>query len=906
MPLEEYHRKRDFSHTPEPAGDEPLAAGPALSFVVHKHAATALHYDVRLELDGVLMSWAVPKGPSLDPHDKRLAVHVEDHPLEYGGFEGSIPKGEYGAGSVIIWDRGTWEPLGDPHEGLARGDFKFQLRGEKLRGLWVLVHMKPRPGEKREMWLLIKEKDEFARVHEGYDVLAEEPRSVVSGRTIEEVGADGLAEGAGRDGVSASADGGPDALGPASIPAGPLGQPVSTASPGSHSGGSVSWTLSSAEASAEPAPFPGGVDVELATLVDIPPSGAGWIAEAKYDGYRVVLALDGGRCRAFTRRHADWSERFAGLCRAVEELPAVSAVLDGEAIVLDDAGVSRFELLQSALGAHPERIAYAAFDLLYLNGYDLREQPLAMRKELLRTLLADEPPTGTLRFADHIDSSAHELYARACSAGLEGVVCKRADSRYVAGRGRDWVKIKCRHTQELVVGGFTEGQGSREPLGSLLVGTYEDGRLVYAGRVGSGLDEATIASLRARLSAAALESSPFNPSPHVTGHVVHWSRPELVVEVAFREWTAEGVLRQPVFLGVREDKVPAEVVRERPEALPGEPPQPGAEANAAGATGEAAPARDSGGTSTRNDFGRPTSVLGVRVTNPEKPLFPDSSYPKLSLAEYYATVAPAMLPHVGRRPLTLVRCPLGHGRACFYQRHPDAGLPAQVRTFDHTLTGHTDPDRLLFVQDAEGLVALAQMGALEIHTWLSGIDAPTRPDRVVFDLDPGPGVTWPLICSAAQAVREECASLGFEPYVKSTGSKGLHVTLAIEPVWEFVRVRALAKAIVDRIVSDHPETLTGKMAKDLRGGRIFLDYLRNAEGASAVAPYSTRNLSGPSCAVPFAWDELTDSLDIRAFTPQRVIARLAEGTDPWAAMSEHAAGVRILSAAEKSLGTGGR
>ena len=906
MPLEEYQRKRDFAHTPEPTGGGDAGAALSLSFVVHKHAATALHYDFRLELDGVLLSWAVPKGPSLDPHDKRLAVHVEDHPLEYGGFEGTIPKGEYGGGTVIIWDRGTWEPVGDPHAGLARGDFKFVLHGEKLRGLWVLVHMKPRPGEKREMWLLIKEKDEFVRPHDSYDVLAEEPASVASGLTIGEVAAGGRAEAVGGDGVSASANIQPQVDEPASIPANGLGQPASGGGSGSKpktskskSGASsktATPTTSGAKARIGAASFPGAVDLELATLVDSPPEGDGWIAEAKYDGYRVTLALDGGRCRAYTRRHADWSDRFAPLCRAVEGLPAVSAILDGEAIVLDDAGVSRFELLQAALGSHPERLAYAAFDLLYLNGFDLRDQPLAMRKQLLRTLLADEPATGTLRFADHTDSSAHELYAQACTAGLEGVVCKRADSRYIAGRGHDWRKIKCRHTQELVVGGFTEGQGSREPLGSLLVGTYEDGRLVYAGRVGSGLDEATIARLRGQLEDVALQTSPFEPAPKVTGHVVHWARPKLVVEVAFREWTADGVLRQPVFLGVREDKVASEVVRERAEALPAQPAAAPESADAARSGSAVVPDSD------RRDFGRPTSVLGVRVTNPEKPLFPDSAFPKLSLAEYYAAVAPVMLPHVAHRPLTLVRCPLGHGRACFYQRHPDAGLPAQVHTFDHALTGHANADRLLFVEDAEGLVALAQMGALEIHTWLSHVDAPARADRIVFDLDPGPGVTWPLICSAARTVREECAALGFEPFVKSTGSKGLHVTIAIEPVWEFARVRALAKAIVDRIVSDHADTLTGKMAKDRRGGRIFLDYLRNSEGASAVAPYSTRNLMGPSCSVPLAWDELADDLDIRAFTPGRVIARVASGVDPWKELGEHAAGVRMLRKAEAALG----
>ena len=880
MPLEEYRRKRDFSATPEPAGDGADGTAPeALRFVIHKHAARALHYDVRLELDGVLMSWAVPKGPSLDTRDKHLAVHVEDHPLDYGTFEGSIPAGEYGAGSVIVWDRGTWQPIGDPRAGLAKGDLKFELLGEKLHGRWVLVRMRPRPGEKRDNWLLIKERDEYVRPHEEYDILAERPESVASGMTVEEVAAGGTAGAA-----AGAAEAGPEERVSASGAEGALGVEgyaggVSTDARRRNTSGNdggVRQELVRGDPSGIALP----IDVELATLVDSPPQGPGWLAEAKYDGYRLVIALEGGRARAFTRNHADWSDRFAPVCRVVEALPAASAVLDGEAVAFDSAGVSRFELLQKALGAHPERIAYVAFDLLELNGHDLRGMPLAQRKDLLRTLLADEPATSLLRYAEHVDSSAAELYAKACSAGLEGVVCKRADSRYVAGRGRDWQKVKCRHTQELVVGGFTEGQGSRGDIGSLLVGTYDASRLVYAGRVGSGFDEHTLVALLGQLTTLAADSSPFDPEPRISGYVVHWVSPAVVVEVAFREWTAEGLLRQPVFLGMREDAEPGLVVRERAE------PQ-----QAAGASNPA-----------EKGFGRPVDVIGVRVTNPKKPLFPESAFPKSSLADYCARVAPAMLPHVAHRPLTLVRCPIGHGRACFYQRHPDAGLSTHIRTFSHALTGHAEADELLYVDSAEGLVALAQMGALEIHTWLSRIEAPTRPDRIVFDLDPGPGVEWEQLCDAARVVGDMCTELGFVPFLKSTGSKGLHVVLPVEPVWEFVRVRALAKAIAGRIATASPDSFTGKMSKDVRGGRVFIDYLRNSEGASAVAPYSTRNRPGPSCSVPMAWDELVPSFDIAAFTPERVLERVAKSPDPWADIDRHSAGTRVLQAAEKAVG----
>jgi bifunctional non-homologous end joining protein LigD len=617
-------------------------------------------------------------------------------------------------------------------------------------------------------------------------------------------------------------------------------------------------------------PFPSSVELELATLVGQPPEGDDWVAEVKYDGYRVVLALEEGRARAFTRSHADWSERFPTLISAVEALPAASAILDGEAVVFDEAGISRFELLQRAIGEHPERIAFAAFDLLYLNGHDLRGLPLVQRKELLAELLGGLDEAPPLRYAAHIVGASSDFYGRACMSDLEGIVCKRGSSRYVSGRGSEWVKIKCRHTQEFIVGGFTEGAGARAALGALLLGAYEGERLIYAGRVGSGLSEATVTSLRAGLDALEVPTPPFDPPPRITGHTLHWARPEIVVQVAFREWTSEGLLRQPVFLGVREDKPVRQVVREAPS------------------DGQ-----------TRG-VSAPASVLSVRITNPDKLLFPDSpSFPKLDLARYYEAIAPSMLAETANRPLTLVRCPTGHGRNCFYQRHPDAGLSSHVRRLAHTLSG--EPVELLYIDSAEGLIALAQMGVGEIHTWSSHTDAPTRPDRICFDLDPGPHVEWPQIQAAALAVRDECETLGLKAFLKSTGSKGLHVVVPIEPVWEYKRIRALAKALVDRLVTRDPDSLVGKMAKSARTGKIFVDYLRNAEGSSAVAAYSTRVRPGPSCAIPLAWDELTGTLDISEFTPQRVMERAAAGIDPWDSLASAAADMRILTSAEASL-----
>jgi bifunctional non-homologous end joining protein LigD len=834
MALEEYRAKRHFDHTPEPAGD--AGASPERGiFVIQKHAATALHYDFRLELDGVLLSWAVPKGPSFDPKDKRLAVHVEDHPIDYAGFEGIIPAGEYGGGTVIVWDRGQWEPLGDAHAGLTKGDFKFRLFGGKLVGTWVLVRLKPRGNEKRENWLLIKERDEYARPHEEYDVLVERPESASSGLTLEQV-AEGVAT---------------PTPAPEMLPESPLHAPLAPA---------------------------------LCTLVAEPPVGVQWIGEVKYDGYRLQIALDSGAARCYSRNGEDVTARFAPLARAAEKLPATTALLDGEAVVLDERGVSDFGALQRALSEDPSRITFAAFDLLHLNGHDLRPMPTTTRRDLLGTLLAEQPAGFALRAAEYVVSDVPSLLELACAQGLEGVVAKLAGAPYPTGRTRSWRKIKCRPRAEFVVGGYTDPKASRTGFGALLLGTYDDaGALHYAGRAGSGFSEREIAAISERLTALAADSSPFGAAPKVAG--AHWVRPELVVEVAFAEWTAEGLLRQPSFLGMRDDVSAADVRREAPtpdaddaaEDVSAEPPAPGSD----------------------------DIVAGVRISNPGKRLFPGGGATKLEIARYYEAIAPWMLPEVADRLLTLVRCPVGDGHSgCFYQRHPDRGLPAAVGTLDHTLAEHAEGDRWLRVADVEGLVALAQMGVAEIHTWLSRVDAPARPDRIVFDLDPGPGVTMHGIAEAAHAVRAEFEALGFSAFVKSTGSKGLHVVVPVEPVWEFTRVRVLARALAEKIATSHPKTLTSKMAKSERDGRIFLDYVRNSEGASAVAPYSTRFLEGPPVAVPLVWDEVDGSLDLRTLTPTSVLERVREGSDPWKELDRSAAGSAVLKAAERALGIG--
>ncbi len=630
---------------------------------------------------------------------------------------------------------------------------------------------------------------------------------------------------------------------------------------------------------AHAAAYDGPPELALCTLVPQPPAGSEWLAEIKYDGYRVTVAVREGDARVYLRSGEDATKRFERIAKAAAALPCTDALLDGEAVVFDERGVSDFGSLQKALGSDPDAIVLVAFDLLQLNGYDVRSLPTTGRKELLATLLADEPEDGPIRYAHEVDGDAPALFEAACAQGLEGVVAKRASAPYPTGRTRTWLKTRCKRAQEFVVGGYTSPEGSRAGFGALLLGYYDEaGSLTYAGRVGSGFSERDLDSVARQLEPLVVDEAPFAGTVPAEGRRLTWVAPHLVAQVRFLEWTSDGRLRQPVFLGLREDKDPRLVVREHPES----PPEVAPEADVP---------RESDG-----------SVAGIRISNPAKRLFPGSSLDKLALARYYEAVAPWMLPEVGERPLTLVRCPVGEGRGtCFYQRHPDRGLPPDVHALTHTLTAHDESDEWLWIDSVAGLVALAQMGCAEIHTWSSRIDHPDRPDRIIFDLDPGPGVAWPQIAETARIVADELRALGFSPFVKSTGSKGLHVVAPIEPVWDFERIRALARTLAERIAAQHPQTVTPRMAKSQRGGRIFLDYVRNAQTSSSVAPYSTRFLGGPPVAVPLEWDELTDTLDIRTLTTDRVLQRVRSGIDPWRSLASGAAGVGVLKAAEQSL-----
>jgi bifunctional non-homologous end joining protein LigD len=791
--LDEYREKRDFLVTPEPSEAEATPGG-ALSYVVQKHAASHLHYDFRIELDGVLLSWAVPKGPSLDPADKRLAVHVEDHPVAYATFEGAIPAGEYGGGTVMVWDRGTWTPdHGDPREHLAQGHLKFSLEGERLRGRWMLVRTKGYGSRSQDSWLLFKERDDEARSREKFDATTVWTTSVLSGRTMDEIAT------------------------------------------------SPDRELSQVEGAHRTEP-PRELDVQLATLSKRVPDGDQWLHEVKYDGYRIVAFLEDGAVRLTSRNGRDWTERLSVVAQAVARLPARSAVLDGEVVVIGPGGVSDFSALQEAVReGGTQALAYQVFDLVYLDGFDLRATPLAERKRLLRQLLPVDP---VLRYTDHIEGHGDSLLDSACGLALEGVVSKRRGAPYRSGRGHGWLKTKCVLRQEFVVIGWTDPQGSQTGFGALLLGLREGERLLDVGRVGGGFSEADVTEISKRLVSLATARPPVSDSRDgAVPRGVHWVEPRLVVEVEFAERTPQGALRHPVFKGVREDKAADDVVEEVAED--------------------------------------PESLGGVRITHSTRVLWPEVSLTKFDLAQYYEAVAEHMLPHVGGRPLSLVRCPSGVGGECFFQKHA-SGFPDSVRMVTVDGGEVADGAQYAVVDDVAGLLGLAQMAVVEVHPWGSRVGALDSPDRLVFDLDPDPALPFAETAVTALLLRSELARLDLASWVKSTGGKGLHVVVPVDPCHTWDEVRSFARAFTDRIVSMEPRRFTGLMRASQREGRILIDRLRNARGATAVGPLSPRARAGAPVSVPLFWEELDGLVTVPDFTLTSLPQRLADLTaDPW-------------------------
>jgi bifunctional non-homologous end joining protein LigD len=852
MSLQTYRRKRHFDVTPEPSGK--TAAGKGRAFVIQKHDASHLHYDFRLEQDGVLKSWAVPKGPSLDPRDKRLAIEVEDHPVDYGDFEGTIPQGEYGGGTVMLWDRGTWEPIGDPDEGLRTGKLKFQLHGEKLHGGWMLVRRQPHHGKSssKPQWLLFKERDDEAR--DDSDILEEEPLSVKTGRDLDEIASGKKAEARKR---------------------------LATTSKKTTT--RKKTKAESKDTAPSQSSLPKTIEPELATLAKAPPEGPQWAHEIKFDGYRILSRLDHGKVTLFSRRGQDWTDRMERIARALEALPAKTAWLDGEVVALEPDGTSNFQLLQNAFGEdRTAPLVYYVFDLLYLDGRDLRSLPLEERKEKLATLLKkSRSKSGPIRYSDHVVGDGDTVFAQAGKLGLEGIVSKRLDRPYRAGRGYDWLKIKTSQREEFVIGGYTDPEGSREAFGSLLVGYHVGSDLRYAGKVGTGFSHVTLRDLFKRLKPLERKSSPFSDLTTKTGEArhAHWVEPELVAQIEFGNWTRDGRLRHPSFLGLREDKPAAEVVRDRPISGPVDVTSNGKAHAKSGHIRKPKPPSRNGHVASGDEF------AGVRLSHPDKVLYPDQGITKRDLAEYYTAVAEWILPHLEDRPLVLVRCPEGAKKTCFFQKHLQNGVPEALRRV--TIKEKDKQGDYALVDDLAGLISLVQMGVLEIHAWGSRADRLEQPDRLVFDLDPAPDVGWERVVRSAHQIREFLDDLGLRSFVKTTGGKGLHLVVPIQRRQEWGEISEFCQAVVRAIVTADPKHYTSNMSKAARPGKIFVDYLRNARGATAVAPYSTRARAGAPVSMPLDWDDLKPSLTADRFTVSTAPAYLAKRKrDPWRDISK--------------------
>lgn len=824
MALDVYRRKRDFTRTQEPQGAEGTAAGHA--YLIQKHAARRLHYDLRLEMEGVLKSWAVTKGPSLVAGEKRLAVHVEDHPLDYGSFEGTIPKGEYGGGTVLLWDTGSWAPVGDAAKGYKKGHLEFELHGEKLTGRWHLVRMAPRKGEKADNWLLIKAEDDAARPEGAPDILDESPDSVKTGRTL-------------------------DAIAKGEQPA--AAKPARARTEAKAKTASQTRVSSSAGSAAPPA----FIEPQLATLVAKAPSGKAWIHEIKYDGYRLQARIDATakgkrRVKLLTRSGLDWTPRFGpGLVAALEALPARDALIDGELVVETGAGVSNFSLLQQDLseGRH-DRFVYYAFDLLHLDGRDLTGEPLKLRKQRLERLLRHA--ADGLRYSEHLAEDGGDMLRHACRLSLEGLVSKRADAPYRSGRSKDWVKSKCAFRQEFVIGGFTPSTAAKNAIGSLVLGVHEAGKLVAVGRVGTGFSQHVARDLHARLSSLARTRSPFAGTLTAQERRgVTFVAPELVAEVEFRGWTGDQHLRHAAFRGLREDKPAREIVRETPAEGKDMAPEGSADRSAARSK--------------------------VKLTHPDRVYWPEEGITKQGLADYYAEVWRHILPFVVARPLALLRCPDGIASQCFFQKHSWRGMNKAIK-----VAKDPDGEELLYIEDLDGLIALVQSGALEIHPWGAPLADIERPDMLIFDLDPGEGVGWEGVVAGAREIRTRLEAQGLAAFVKTSGGKGLHVVAPLKPQARWEAAKAFTKALADSLAADDPDRFIAVATKARRKGRIFVDYLRNGRGATAVAAYCPRARAGAGVSMPVAWDELDQLAGAAQFTLTDAPARLAHlAADPW-------------------------
>ncbi len=867
-PLASYRNKRDFRRTPEPAAGGRRSK--TLSFVVQKHDASRLHYDFRLELDGTLKSWAVPKGPSLDPTVKRMAVQVEDHPISYARFEGAIPAGQYGAGNVIVWDQGSWQPVGDAVRALKAGKLKFELQGNKLKGHWTLVRMHGKGDERQPPWLLIKEKDQQAQAAADYDVLEALPDSVLTGQPL-----------APRKKAAATSAAAP--------------KKAAAQTPAKR----AAKTRRSLPPDALKAALPATLAPELATLVSAVPQDDGdWLYEIKFDGYRLMTRVDGKTIQCFTRNGHDWSAKLPALVKALSGLGLKSGWLDGEIVVHGKDGVPDFGALQNAFdSASTAQIVYYVFDMPFYDGHDLREVPLVQRRELLRGLVSGAG-LDAVRFSETFDSGAQDLLDSAARLGLEGVIGKRAASTYVSRRSTDWIKVKTQLRQEFVIGGYTEPQGSRTGLGALLLGVYNaQGELKHVGNVGTGFNEKTLKSLLAALKPLSTARTAFAGLPSsVKGH---WVEPKLVAEVVFAQWTHAGNIRHAVFQGLRNDKPARKVVRET--ALPVEnimAAKKPATAKKAAAKKAAVkkPAAAKPAAAKPAAALPPVSTGKLRITHPERIIDPGTGFTKLELIEHYARVAPLILPHLKARPVALVRAPDGITGELFFQKHADATSIPGIQQLDPKFDPGHGP--LLAIATAPTLLAAAQLNVMEFHTWNATTRAIGKPDRMTFDLDPGEGVSWAQVRESAQLVQAFLKELGLPCFIKTSGGKGLHVVVPLKPSYDWDTVKAFSQAIVQHLSSVIPERFVAKSGPRNRVGKIFPDYLRNGFGATTVCAWSLRARPGLGVSVPIGWDELDQLSSAAHWHARNIGERLATGNAPW---EDYESSRVTLSAAMKAM-----
>ena len=871
--LATYRAKRDFQQTAEPSGKAAVPAGEQLRFVIQRHDATRLHYDFRLELDGVFLSWAVTKGPSLDPTVKRLAVQTEDHPLDYGDFEGTIPKGQYGGGTVQLWDRGYWIPEGDPHEGLKKGDLKFTLVGNRLEGSWVLVRMKwgrEKGDSKRTNWLLIKHRDPYA--HEGDEdaVLQDNDTSVASGRTLKEI----------------------------AIGAGKAPTPFMTAKKrtagavwqSNKKGGGKTAVAPESKAKAKKVrTIPSFLSPQLAKLVEKPVSGPGWVHEVKFDGYRLQLRVVDGKATLKTRKGLDWTDKFQAIADVAGQLP--DCMIDGEACVLDKKGVPNFSSLQVALSeGRSQDMVFFVFDSMFADGEDLRELPLIERKERLQALLASlKDKKGQIRYVEHLETAGDTVLASACNMGLEGIISKRGDAAYESTRSNTWLKAKCRAGEEVIIGGWTQ-EGTK--LRSLIVGVHrgkgKNTKLVPVGRVGTGYSEAVMRQLLPELKKVESKTSPFaaDVSPRKEANM-HWARPELVAEIEFAGWTGDGNVRQAAFKGLRTDKPAAEVVAElpaKPEKTEMVEPKPASVvptgARRAKRRDLSSTPRKKGPSTSLGTTGK-SEVLGVTISHPDKPLWPDEKPPvtKIELARYYEEIGDWMLPHIQGRPCSLVRTPDGIKGQTFFQRHVMPGMSDLIT--ETKVSGEKKP--YVQLDSVEALAAVAQFGSTELHPWNCQAGNPELPGRLVFDLDPAPDVEFNEVIKGALAVRKRLEKLGLKTFCKTTGGKGLHVVTPLtsdpkSPDWDAAKM--FAKEVCRRLVAAEPDRFLLNMAKKERKGRIFLDYLRNDRTSTAVAVLSPRARPGATVSMPLEWSQVKAGLDPKRFN-LRTAPALLKKSKPW-------------------------